>query len=272
MSERSGDRSPAIISRVSHHRILQRGIERSNSPRPNPPSTPSNDSQVPVVSWKTYSEEREIYIRDGRRAFHPVGPPPAPTPPTPQRTQMLFYHQPHFPGNFSSPNTVHQQSKSTVDSRNQRQNSRGRPTRIVNSSTIPYIPKFPACFNNNNPLVSNNNFHDKKPADMSNRGNRQGNRNATGGQSRGPNSRNSSPHNPKPSHSSPQMMPPVQPQHYERPTYVMAANSAPRWSNVPHNSMKRIGSNKKQNGSNLNQVSLETSFFRTTIVELEVKV
>lgn len=241
--------------------MTQRSVERgSNSPRPNPPSTPSNDSQVPVVSWKTYSEEREIYIRDGRRAFHPIVP-PAPTPPTPpQHTQMLFYHQTPFSGNFSSPNTVYQHSKSTVDSRNQRPNSRGRPTRIVSSSTIPYIPKFPACFNNNNPLISNNNFHDKMPSDMSNRGNRQGNRNATGGQSRGTNSRNSSPHNPKPSHSSPQMMPQIQPQHFERPTYVMAANSAPRWSNVPQNSMKRISGNKKHNGSNSNLVSLDTNF------------
>lgn len=197
---------------------------------------------MPVVSWQNIQDrdERLLYIRDGRRAFHPVIPPPPP----PSASQLLLYQQPPYAMNFQTPNSAsaYQHSKPSVQS-NQRQNFRGRSKISVLSNNVPFIPKFPACFNNNNnPLVMNNNYHEKKSTDMVNSRQQRGN-GRRGGIGRG-SYRTTSP-TPNPSNSSPPQM-----MQYER---SMMTNPPPRWCTsspqVTSHQIKRLIGNKRQNGS-----------------------
>lgn len=206
---------------------------------------------MPVVSWQNIQDrdERLLYIRDGRRAFHPVIPPPPP----PSASQMLLYQQQPYSVGFQSPNSAsaYQHSKPLLQS-NQRQTFRGRSKISVSTNNMPFIPKFPACFNNNNPLVMNNNFYEKKSTDVVNSRQQRGN-----GRSRGigrGSYRTSSPP-PNPSNSSPPQI-----MQYERS--IMMTNPPPRWCNnspqVTTHQIKRLIGNKRQNGSIPNMVGQDS--------------
>ncbi|XP_046672795.1 rho GTPase-activating protein gacO-like isoform X1 [Homalodisca vitripennis] len=273
MSERSSNRSPASVSVHSQFVMMKSKIElsgarppvASNKGQTGTPVQSSTDSQVPVVSWqnlKNHGEERELYIRDGRRAFHPMIPPPPPLPP-----QSMVYPQSPFPNSYSTPNMVYQQqpkqSQMADNSRSQRpQNFRGRVRPNVSANNMPFIPKFPANFNNNNPLMMNKNFYDKKPGDYSNGRPQRFTNNRGRGTNRGNRQVSPPPSTPKPTNSyvsspSPQMM--QQTQHYERqyaavdrPVVVANTTTAPRWSSNPPincHQIKRLVCNKRQNGS-----------------------
>lgn len=219
------------------------------------PNQPSSESQVPVVSWQNIQDrdERLLYIRDGRRAFHPVIPPPPP----PTASQMLLYQQPPYSMGFQSPNPSSVYNSKPLIQNNQRQNFRGRSKTGVSTNNMPFIPKFPACFNNNNnPLLMNNNFHEKKPTDIVN-----GRQQRGAGRSRGIGRvtyhTTSPPPNPSNS-STPQMM------QYERS--MMMTNPPPRWcsnsSPVTSHQIKRLIGGKRQNGSIPNMVGQEHFVFK----------
>lgn len=219
------------------------------------------DSQVPVVSWKNQAEERELYIRDGRRAFYPA-PPPPPTPPTRGHPSVLLYHHPTFQGSYPAHiYSTPKQNQVSKEYYGQRQNNRGRqrPT-----NTMPFIPKFPASFNNNNPLALNNNYHDNKMGDVSNgRPQKYMNNRFRGGTNRG-NHESPPPSNPSKSTNpesfpSPQIVQQPQNHHYERSTGI-------RWTAHQQIMSKRMPFNRRQNGSTQNVVSKMSTFFKYQVV------
>lgn len=221
-----------------------------------PVQQPNADSQVPVVSWKNPAEERELYIRDGRRAFYPALPPPSQRAPP-----VMMFPPPAFQSSY--PNQMFSAPKQNQVSENyfgQRQHVRGH------SRPIPFIPKFPDSFNNNNnPLAMNNNFHDKKIGDMTNGipHNKYLNNRLRGGSNRGYHNGSPPPSKINPSISnhpdtfpSPQI---VQQQsqnhHYER--QYGSAGTIPGGRGTSHQQImsRRLPFNKRQNGQSQNTVS-----------------
>lgn len=249
VSERSSNKSPAntLIQNTQH---LNKNLENNNGPHiqllnaehsVNKTNETNPESQVPVVSWQTLknqAEEREMCIRGGRRAFYPIVPPL----PTPPRPPVLLYHQ--------APDNGFAQRQST--------RYRQRPITSV-SNSMPFIPKFPASFNNNNPHTVNNNIFDTKSVDLSNgKPSQKYPNNRQKGSSLSVNRNGSSPPNPVPNPSdpfpSPQIMQPQYGQQFDRPYIQGPPNMGPRWTANPQ--AKRLAYNKRQHGSSQNMVSL----------------
>ncbi|XP_054269528.1 uncharacterized protein LOC128990902 isoform X2 [Macrosteles quadrilineatus] len=252
MSERSSNRSPAVAPSQMNTAKNKMDQARSITNTPNSvqsnPTVPSNDSSVPVVSWQVmqnHAEDRQLHIRDGRRAFHPIIPPQSSQP-----TRVMVYHQqPNVPANH--PNNIYPQPEVP---RNQ-QNFRSRPRYNISANSMPFIPKFPESFDNNNTLTMNHNFHDKKATEVNNtRQQRFNNKPRKGGRFTSPSSSTvpkSKPTNPVPylpSYTSQVMQ---QQQTYERPVLMSTVITSQRWSSNPA-SLKRNVIYKRQNGSNSN--------------------